>query len=109
SRGQVVMPTLKGKDPAVEEFLWAYKLPAEVVNEEDSSVSLDMQGGLVKVRLGVVPKIEHPEVQLAAGDYDRPPHAHPARIDGAGVQETANRRLIILDPVRSRVVGRVMN
>ena len=79
------MPAFQRENPAVEELFGAAKLSAEIVDEEDTAVRLDMQRGLVEVGLGVVTQVEHAQIQLAACDDDGAAGPHPAGVDGPGV------------------------
>src|SRR5262249_60003502 len=57
--GQEVMPVFQGQNPPVEEFLRTDDLPSEVVDQENAAVGLEVDRGLVKVRVGIVPQVEH--------------------------------------------------
>ena len=56
----------------------ADELAAEVVDEEDAAVGLEVDRGLVEVGLGVVAKVEHAQVEFAAGDDHRPAECGPS-------------------------------
>ena len=46
---QEVVAIFQGQNPAIEQFLGAAQLAAEVVDQEDAAVGLDVQRGLVEV------------------------------------------------------------
>ena len=97
---RIVDAIFQRHDPAIEQFLGTAQLPAEVVDEEDAAVRLDVHRHLIIVRLGRVIQVEHGQVQFAAGDDDRPLDLHPALIDGAGVEQPPNGRLVVFQARR---------
>src|SRR5262249_39981659 len=110
ARGQIeeVVTVFERHDPAVEQLLRAAQLPAEVVDQEDAAVGLDVQRSLVKVRLGVEFQVEHGQVQFTARNDNRPADAYPARIDRSGIEQAPDGRFLVFQPVVGGLVGKLM-
>src|SRR4030095_4800760 len=47
-QSQVVNPLFKWDNPPVQQILWADKLTSEIVNQEHSSVRLNLEGSFIK-------------------------------------------------------------
>ena len=80
---QVVDAALERHDPAVQQVLRTHPLAAEVVDQEDAAVGLQLQRRLVELRQRVERQVEHVERELAADHHDRTADAHPAPIPWA--------------------------
>src|SRR5207253_509231 len=67
-------------DPAVEEVLRAALLAAEVVDEEDSAVRLELERRLVELRVLVIDEVEVLERELATDHDERTLRLDPAQV-----------------------------
>src|SRR5581483_2424535 len=99
SEREEVVAIFERQDPAIEQLLGTAQLAAEVVDEKDAAVGLDVQRCLVEVGLGVIAKVEHLQVEFAAGDNDGAADADPTGVDGAGVEQAADGGLVVLEAV----------
>ncbi len=73
-----IVAVFERQNPAIEQFLGADNLPAEVVDEEHAAVGLEVDRGLIELGLGVVAEVEHFERQFAAGHDHRADDATPS-------------------------------
>jgi hypothetical protein len=83
---QEVVPVFERQIHRFSSSFGLTQLAAEVVDQEHPAVRLEVDRGLVEVGLGVVPEVEHFEVQFAAGDDHRPADADPPLVLGPGAQ-----------------------
>src|SRR5439155_13378225 len=74
-------------------------------DQKHTTIGLDVQGRLVKIRLGDETQVQHGYVQLTTCDEHGPANAHPTGIHCAGIQEPLDRRLVILDAIVPELLG----
>ena len=77
---QVVVATVHRHDPAVHQLARRDHLAAQVVDQEEAVVGLEVRRSLVVAGARVVHQVEHVERELAAGDHDWAAAQHPAPV-----------------------------
>ena len=78
--GQIVDSALEWDYPAVQKRLRLYDLPAEIINNKDTSQCLYLWRSFVKLGSSIVFKIQHCERQFPAHDDNRPTALYPPGI-----------------------------
>ena len=68
---------LQRHDPAVQQLVGRGPLAAEIVQQENASVGLEVQRGFVVTPGGIVDQIQVVQGQFAADQNERPPDVHP--------------------------------
>lgn len=84
----VVVALFEGDDPAVEQFVDAHSLAAEVVDKENAAVAFHLQRCIADVRFRVAGDLEHRHSQFTTGDDGRSSDADPALVDLGIAKET---------------------
>ena len=96
---QIIDVPLHRHNPAIQDFGRGRALAAEVVDQVDAVVGLQLERRVVDLGVLVVAQIQHVQRQLAAGDDEGALAADPAAVvRQAPVAERADqRRLFVLD------------
>ena len=111
-------------DPAVQQFVGAHPLPAEVVDHQRAAIALQLHRRFADAGRSVARHFQVVHRQFAADDDRRPADADPALVDLAVVEQAAallssgasswllgsNRRMISPStprPAGSRCIGRM--
>src|SRR6266568_7567959 len=88
--------TIHGNNPAVQDLRRTRLLPAEIVDEIDAVVGLELEGCIVDFRRGVVSQIEQAQAQLPTGDDAWPFATDPtAVVPRVGAYRTQQLRGIL--------------
>src|SRR5581483_5765889 len=101
---EIVYFTLQRHDPTVKDLRWCSSLPAEVIEQVNPIVCLDLEWRFVYLRSCVVPQVQHIESEFTAGYNERPPALHPAKVMRCRRKDRNGRRFF---PLNDRVVNRV--
>ena len=93
---QIVHAPLHRHNPAVQHFGRSGQLPAEIVNQVDSVVGLQLEGRFVDLRRFVIAQVEHVQRQLAAADDERPPALRPSPVKRGLLRDRHHRKLLVI-------------
>ncbi len=92
---EVVDLTVERNDPPVQELLGGHRLTAEVIDDEDAVVRLELEWSEIGAHLAIEAQVQHAGVQLPAGDDGGAMTHHPTGIE--------LRRLLVEGVVEDRV------
>jgi hypothetical protein len=107
---QVVEALLQRDDPPVEELSRTHALPTEVVDDQDATGCLQLERGLIHLRVRVVLQIELIEGELATHENRGAFDLHETLVVGGPASEETRRGsgLRILFPLDLLVIDRVV-
>ncbi|MCH8889468.1 MAG: hypothetical protein IH827_00070 [Myxococcales bacterium] len=84
---QVVAPFFQGHDPAVQQFVGAHALTAEVVDHQRAAIALQLQRRFTDFRLRVLHDFQLFHRQFTARNDGGPNDLHPALVDAGEIEQ----------------------